>query len=127
VGDGNSSVADSVGFFLGEEVADGAGDSFSRDVEDFLGVGVGVGDFFFVAAVLFFFRGLGVGVGVEKIFLIVSPGDRSVAGDGTGAITINTSAIRILINITFSFDASGCDSLERRFWQYLAYPVTFRP
>jgi hypothetical protein len=98
--DGDS-VADGIGLFLAEEVADGAGDSFSRDVEDFFGVGVGVGDFFFVAAVLFFVRGLGVGVGVERIFLIVSPSEGSVAGDGTGAVTINTSAIRILINITF--------------------------
>jgi hypothetical protein len=99
--DGDSSSTDGVRFFLGEGVIDGAGDSFSREVADSFGAGVGLGDFFFVAAVLFFFRGLGVGVGVEMIFLIVSPSEGSVAGDGTGAVTINTSAIRILINITF--------------------------
>jgi hypothetical protein len=49
------------------------GEAFSRagDVS-FAIVGVAVGDFFFVAAVVvFFFRGLGVGVGVEKIFFNV--------------------------------------------------------
>lgn len=99
VGDGNSSVADSVGFFFGEEVADGGGDSSSRGVEDFFGVGVGVGDFFLVATALFFFRGLGVGVGVEKTFFSVLPRDCSAAGAGAMVETTRASAIKILINM----------------------------
>lgn len=95
VGDGDSSSADGVRFFLGEEVADGAGDSVSRGVdEDF-----GVGDLFFVAAVLFFLRGFGVGVGVEKIFFSALPRDCSAAGAGATVESITASAIRILINI----------------------------
>ena len=98
VGDGDSSVAGGVGFFFGEEVADGAGDSSSRGV-DFFGVGVGVGDFFLVATALFFFRGLGVGVGVDKIFFSAAPRDCSAAGAGTIVETIRASAIKILINM----------------------------
>ena len=86
-------------FFFGEEVADGAGDSSSRGVEDFFGVGVGLGDFFLVATALFFFRGLGVGVGVERIFFSAAPRDCSAAGVGTIVETIRASAIRILINM----------------------------
>ena len=82
VGDGDSSVADGVCFFFEKGVTDGTGDSSSRGVEDFFGVGVGLGDFFLVATALFFFRGLGVGVGVAKIFLTVSPSDRSAAPVG---------------------------------------------
>ncbi len=66
-------------FFLGEDVADGAGDSFSRGVDEALGVGVEVGDVFFVATALFFLRGLGVGVGVAKIFFSVCPKEGSAA------------------------------------------------
>jgi hypothetical protein len=60
----------------------GDGDSDSSSVDElplFLGNGVtdGVGDFFFVADALFFFRGFGVGVGVETIFLMLSPNDCS--------------------------------------------------
>ncbi len=92
VGDGDSSVADGV-------CADGTGDSSSRGVEDFFGVGVGLGNFFLVATALFFFRGLGVGVGVEKIFFSAAPRDCSAAGAGTIVETIRASAIRILINM----------------------------
>jgi len=99
VGDGNSSVADGVGFFFGEEVADGAGDSSSRGDEDFFGVGVGVGDFILVATALFFFRGLGVGVGVEKTFFSAAPRDCSAAGAGAMVETTRASAITILINM----------------------------
>jgi len=86
-------------FFFGEEVADGAGDSSSRGVEDFFGVGVGVGDFFLVATALFFFRGLGVGVGVEKTFFSAAPRDCSAAGAGAMVETTRASAITILINM----------------------------
>jgi len=77
-GDSISSSADGVFFFFGEGITDGVGDSLSRTGDAFfLGEGVGVGDFFFVADVLLFFRGFGVGVGVAKIFLIASPNDCS--------------------------------------------------
>ena len=77
-------------FFLFGE-GKGVGDSSSRAREDFLeGVAVGVGDFFFVAAEVFFFRG--AGVGVEKIFLSalpkVSAGLATSIGDTTTARTI---------------------------------------
>lgn len=99
VGDGDSSVADGVCFFFDKGVADGTGDSSSRGVEDFFGVGVGLGDFFLVATALFFFRGLGVGVGVERIFFSAAPRDCSAAAAGTIVETIRASAIRILINM----------------------------
>jgi hypothetical protein len=99
LGDGDSSLTDGVRFFPGEGVSDGAGDSFSRGIDDFFGLGGGVGDFFFVVTALFFFRGFGVGVGVEKIFLIASPSDCSAARAGTTVETIIASAMRILINI----------------------------
>jgi len=99
IGEGDSSVADGIGFFLGEGVADGAGDSFSRDVEDFFGVGVGVGDFFFAATALFFLRGFGVGVGVEKIFLIVLASDCSAARVGATVETARTRVNRARISI----------------------------
>jgi hypothetical protein len=98
-GDGDSFSADGDCFFFDKGVADGDDDSFPGGVADSLGLGVGVGDFFFVATALFFFRGFGVGVGVEKIFFSASPRDRSAAGDGTTVETIIASAIRILINI----------------------------
>jgi len=63
---------DGARFFL----VDGVGISFSLGVDDFLGVGVG--DFFFAAA-LFFFLGFGVGVGVEKIFFNACPNVCSAA------------------------------------------------
>ena len=99
VGDGDSSVADGVCFCFEKGVADGTGDSSSRGVEDFFGVGVGVGDFFLVATALFFFRGLGVGVGVEKTFFSAAPRDCSAAGAGAMVETTRASAIKILINM----------------------------
>ena len=92
VGDGDSSSTDGVRFFLGEGVADGAGDSFSRSADDFFGVGVGVGDFFFAATALFFLRGFGVGVGVEKILFIVLASDCSAARVGA---TVETARTRV--------------------------------
>lgn len=59
MGDGVSSGAGDL-FFFGEPAAGGVGD------------GVGVGDFFFAAVVVFFLR-CGVGVGAEKIFLRACP------------------------------------------------------
>jgi hypothetical protein len=78
VGDGDSSGTGEGFFFLGDAAGDGVGDSFSEGDDSFKGLGVGVGDFFFVAVVLFFFR-CGVGVGVEKIFLSVLPSVCSAA------------------------------------------------
>jgi hypothetical protein len=75
-GDSDSSSVDELPLFLGNGVTDGVGDSFSRAGDDFFD-GLGVGDFFFVADALFFFRGFGVGVGVETIFLMASPNDCS--------------------------------------------------
>jgi hypothetical protein len=75
-GDSNSSSVDKLLFFVGDGVTDGVGDSLSRAGDDFFD-GLGVGDFFFVADTLFFFRGFGVGVGVERIFLMASPNDCS--------------------------------------------------
>lgn len=92
VGD-SSSVVVGTSFFFFDRAADGVGDSLSSAGDDFLdGLGVGVGDFFFVAEVLFFFRGFGVGVGVENIFLIVSPSDCSAR---TGATNENKIATRM--------------------------------
>ena len=127
MGDGDCSSADGLGFFFfGEGVVDGTGDSFSRGVDEALGLGVGVGDFFFAATALFFLRGLGVGVGVEKIFLSASPMDCSAAGDGTTVETITASAIRILINIANGLTDQVTISLNAG-WADLAYPVKFRP
>jgi hypothetical protein len=129
VGNGDSSSTDGLGFFFfGEGVADCAGDSLSRGVDEALGVGVGVDDFFFVATALFFLRGLGVGVGVgvEKIFLSASPMDCSAAGDGTTVETITANAIRILINIANGLTDQVTISLNAD-WADLAYPVKFRP
>lgn len=80
-------------FFLFGE-GKGVGDSSSRAREGFLaGVAVGVGDFFFVAAEVFFFRG--VGVGVEKIFLSAFPKVSAGLATSTGeAITARTIRIR---------------------------------
>jgi hypothetical protein len=75
-GDSDSSSVDELSLFLGNGVTDGVGDSFSRAGDGFFD-GDGVGDFFFVADALFFFRGLGVGVGVERILLMASPNDWS--------------------------------------------------
>jgi hypothetical protein len=75
-GDSDSSSVDELPLFLGNGVTDGVGDSFSCAGDDFFD-GLGVGDFFFVADALFFFRGFGVGVGVERIFLMASPNDCS--------------------------------------------------
>lgn len=82
-GDGDSSSPIRVFFFFGDAVATGVGDSIGRGSPDFLGVGVGIIDFFF-AELLFFFRGFGVGVGVAKIFLIASPNDSSAAVVSSG-------------------------------------------
>ena len=83
-GDSDSSSVGEAFFFFGEGVTDVVADSFSRVGDDFFnGLGVGVGDFFFVADTLFFLRGLGVGVGVEKIFLIASPNDCSARTGAT--------------------------------------------
>jgi hypothetical protein len=75
-GDSTSSSVAELLFFFGNGVTDGVGDSLSRAGDDFFD-GLGVGDFFFVADALFFFRGFGVGVGVERIFLMASPNDCS--------------------------------------------------
>jgi hypothetical protein len=81
VGDHSSAASspDGICFFFGEGVADGLGEDF------FDGLGVGVGDLFFVIAALFFFRGFGVGVGVAKSFLIASPTDCSARPGATCA------------------------------------------
>jgi hypothetical protein len=84
--DGGSSSVDRACFFLGEAVGDGVGVSFSRGVDDFLGVGVGLGDFFFGVAAPFFFRGFGVDVGVEKIFFNACPSVCSAASTGGAAM-----------------------------------------
>jgi hypothetical protein len=84
LGDGDSDSVGEVFFFFGEGVTDGIADSFSRVADDFFnGLGVGVGDFCFVAGTFFFLRCLGVGVGVEKIFLIASPSDCSARSGAT--------------------------------------------
>ena len=75
-GDSTSCSVEELLFFFGNGVTDGIGDSFSRAGDDFFD-GLGVGDFFFVADALFFFRGFGVGVGVGRIFLMASPNDCS--------------------------------------------------
>ena len=100
-GDSNSCSADRVLFFFGEGVTEGDGDSFTCVGDDLLdGLGAGVGDFFFTADALFFFRGLGVGVGVEKIFLSASPSDCSAAtaGNTTGDM-IMAKRMRTRINM----------------------------
>jgi len=115
-GDSISSSADGVFFFFGEGVTDGVGDSLSRTGDAFfLGEGVGVGDFFFVADVLFFFRGFGVGVGVAKIFLIASPNDCSAARVGkaveTASTIINmmrTSIAKALTDWRYDFLSASC-------------------
>jgi hypothetical protein len=71
VADGDSSSAGVDSFLFGEGDAEGTGEDF------FEGVGVTVGDFFFVAVVTVFFRCFGVGVGVEKTFFNAAPTDCS--------------------------------------------------
>ena len=92
LGDGDSAAGDTAFFFFGETDADGVGEVSLLAGEGFF-VGVGVGDFFVVAAAVFFFRGFGVGVGVEKTFFSASPRDCSAGlaawmGEKTNATKI---------------------------------------
>jgi hypothetical protein len=103
VGDGDSSSADGVRFFLG----DGAGDSFSRGVDKAFGVGVGVGDFFFVTTALFFLRGLGVGVGVAKIFFSVCPRVGSAASFTAVAKVTQVSKMKVRKSISKRLDGEA--------------------
>lgn len=107
VGDGDSSSADGVRFFLGDGVVDGAGDSFSRGVAKALGVGVGVGDFFFVPTAFFFLRGLGVGVGVAKIFFSVCPRVGSAASFTAVAKVTHVSKMKMRRSISKRLDVEA--------------------
>ena len=107
VGDGDASSADGVRFFLGEGIADDAGDSFSTGVDEVFGVGVGVGDFFFVATALFFFRGFGVGVGVEKIFFSVCPRVGSAASFTAVAKVTQVSKMKMRRSISKWLDGEA--------------------
>ena len=106
-GDSNSSSVDELLFFLGNGVTDGVGDSLSRAGDDFFD-GLGVGDFFFVADALFFFRGFGVGVGEERMFLMASPNDCSAR---TGA----SSESRIEMTMQRRIDMEQLDEARLRF------------
>ena len=107
VGDGDFSSADGVRFFLDDGVVDGAGDSFSRGVDKAFGVGVGVGDFFFVATTLFFWRGLGVGVGVAKIFFSVCPRVGSAASFTAVAKVTHVSKMKMRRSISKRLDGEA--------------------
>jgi hypothetical protein len=107
VGEGDSSSADGVRFFLGDGVVAGAGDSFSRGVDKGFGVGVGVGDFFFVATALFFLRGLGVGVGVAKIFFSVCPRVGSAASFTAVAKVTHVSKMKMRRSISKWLDGEA--------------------
>lgn len=107
VGDGDSSSADGVRFFLGAGVVAGAGDSFSRGVDEVFGVGVGVGDFFFVATALFFLRGLGVGVGVANIFFSVCPRVGSAASFTAAAKVTHVSKMKMRRSISNWLDGEA--------------------
>jgi hypothetical protein len=107
LGDGDSSSTGGVRFFLGDGVVDGAGDSFSRGVDEVFGLGVGVGDFFFVATALFFLRGLGVGVGVEKIFFSVCPKVGSAASFTAVAKVTHVSKMKMRRSISKWLDGEA--------------------
>jgi hypothetical protein len=101
-GNGDSSSEEAVRFFFGEGFPDGAGDSFAGGVADSfgLGVGVGVGDFFFAVTTLFFLCGLGVGVGVEKIFFSVCPKVGSAASFTAVAKVTHVSKMKMRRSIS---------------------------
>ena len=85
-------------FFFGEEPRDGVGDSSVAGERFFFGdddgVGVGIGDFFFAALALFFFR-CGVGVGIAKIFLNAWPSVSSAASLAGAATQMHMIKMRV--------------------------------
>jgi hypothetical protein len=110
-GDSPGEAAAVVFFFSVNGVFEGAGDSLAGRGEDFFfGDALGDGEGFFGSR--FFFRGVGAGVGVEKIFLIVSPGDGSAAAAGTTAETAKAMTRKMRTSITKVWTDCGADFLK---------------